>query len=274
MIREFIESRKKIKAFEILKEMSDAGTRFLYMTDKLESPFTKVIDGKRYVYAVMSSIWLDTKELKISASIWYRSNGFVKCEYMASCDPSEFLRKVKPIFVEEFEFKTSHLFDEIVEELKTSKWVKIDSRVYEIDKWYFDSQLPSNHSRWKNQDIHLEIKALDIKKTLYFPTPETFGDMVTLVPDSKSFEESEVEYLEKKSKEFEGLRIGDVRYCESNPGNYKDITKAVVVNTYKYGDNDMYVEYEVHHMSDDTNKVETFVSEFNKFRTKYSKNEI
>lgn len=32
----------------------------------------------------------------------------------------------------------------------------------------------------------------------------------------------------------------------------------------------MYIEYESHHMSDDTNKVETFVSEFNEFRNKFN----
>ena len=163
--------------------------------------------------------------------------------------------------------------DEIRDEFKVGSYIEHNDRIYRID-YILSSHSTNTCEGWPNQYIIFGLSAADVHTRVYFFDLNKFKECAKRV-DKDAFIKSEEEYLKRKKEEFESLKEGDIRYCWKKYDPYGYITLAKIVRTYMTsGENNMFVEYELHNMSDRTNKVETFIKEFNDFRHTFTDSDL
>lgn len=273
MIKKLIHKIKENKAWKILMHSCDMC--MLYMTDELDSPFTKIIDGKRYVYCTLSRCYrYDNGNYSISLKYRGVDSLGVISKTMDVSDMVDFFSKLKILTLDEFVANTKMFdIDEIRDEFKVGSYIDHNDRVYRID-YILSSHSTNTCEGWPSQYIIFGLSAADVHTRVYFFDLNKFRECVKRV-DKDAFIKSEEEYLKRKKEEFESLKEGDIRYCWKKYDPYGYITLAKIVRTYMTsGENNMFVEYELHNMSDRTNKVETFIKEFNDFRHTFTDSDL
>lgn len=121
----------------------------------------------------------------------------------------------------------------------------------------------ATHELWGPKSIRLKVEGHDINGHVYMN--DLTNKSLTFI-SKEEFEKDDRAYLEQKTQEFRGVTT---RYAMRPGKDYVNVCKATVKKKYVYGDNDLFVEFELRHMNDDTNEVQTLTMEFNKFRNEY-----